>query len=81
MFYIFLLVRFGFIRFDDIGSATQALKQLNYTEVDGKTIELRYAEDRSEGGGRGGGGRGGGRGRGRGELLYTPRPVRIDAPL
>ena len=58
--------RFGFIRFDTIDSATQALKKLNYTEVDGKTIELRYAEDRSEGGGSRG--RGGGRGRGRGQL-------------
>ena len=62
--------RFGFIRFDDIESATKALKKLNYSEVDGREIELRYAEERgtTPGGGRGRGG--GGRGRGRGKCYW-----------
>ena len=60
-------IRFGFIRFDDIDTATKALKQHNGITVDGQTIELRYAEDRGPpsggrgppSGGRGRGGRGG----------------------
>ena len=57
---------FGFIRFDDIDLATKALKKHNGVTVDGRELELRYAEDRSGGGGTPGGGRGGGGGRGRG---------------
>lgn len=64
------MCRFGFIRFDDIDTATKALKKHNGVIVNGRELELRYAEERSEGGG-GGGGRGqrspfGGRGGGRG---------------
>ena len=60
--------RFGFIRFDDIDSASDALKKFNYTEVDGREIELRFAEERPPPGGTPGSGGfgGGGRGRGRG---------------
>lgn len=68
--------RFGFIRFDDVETATQALKNHNYSEVDGRSIELRFAEERppsdgGSGGGFRGGGRGGGRGRGRGKYNYS----------
>ena len=58
---IIYFYRFGFIRFDDVESATKALKKFNYSDVDGREIELRYAEERGEGGG-GGGFRGGGGG-------------------
>ena len=63
---IIYFYRFGFIRFDDIESATKALKKFNYSDVDGREIELRYAEERGEGGGGGRGGGGGGFRGGRG---------------
>lgn len=72
------MCRFGFIRFDDIDTATKALKKHNGVIVNGRELELRYAEERSEGGGGGGrgqrspfGGRGGGRGGRGGRGLLT----------
>ena len=60
--------------FEDVASAQRALKKHDGCEVEGRQIGLRFAEDRSaggggRGGGRGGFGRGGGRGGGRGRLL------------
>lgn len=65
--------------FDDVATAQRALKKHDGCEIEGRQIGLRFAEDRSTGGGgrgggggwRGGGGggggwRGGGRGGGRG---------------
>ena len=69
---------FGFITFEDVLAAENALKSLNGTTVDGRQVALRFAEEKAEGGrgvrrdrgggggyGRGGGG-GGGYGRGGG---------------
>lgn len=58
---------FGFITFEDVLAAENALKSLNGTVVDGRQVTLRFAEERGEGGGRGvrrdrGFGRGGGGG-------------------
>lgn len=56
---------FGFITFESISAAEKALKNYNGTQVDGREVTLRFAEDRGEGGsggGRGGGRRGGGGG-------------------
>ena len=49
--------------FEDIASAQRALRKHNGCEVEGREIEVRFAEDRGGGGGRGGSGgfgRGGG---------------------
>jgi len=57
---------FGFVTFDDDEAADRAIAALNGTELDGRTIKVNVAQERSrEGGGRGGGGgnRGGGRDR------------------
>lgn len=50
-----LLFRFGFVTFEDVASAQRALKKHDGCEVEGRQIGLRFAEDRSAGGG----GRGG----------------------
>lgn len=53
--------------FEDVASAQRALKKHDGCEVEGRQIGLRFAEDRSAGGGGRGGGRGSfGRGGGRG---------------
>ena len=48
---------FGFVTFAEADSATQALENLNGSELDGRTIRVDKATER-------GGGGGGGRGRG-----------------
>ena len=60
---------FGFITFESISAAEKALKNYNGTQVDGREVTLRFAEERGDGGsggGRGGGRRGGGGGGGYG---------------
>ena len=57
---------FGFITFSEEESASNAISELDGTELDGRTIRVNTAEDkRRDGGGGGRGGRGGGGGRGR----------------
>ena len=50
---------FGFITFAEESSANEAMENLNGSELDGRTIRVDSATERS-----GGGGGGGGRGRG-----------------
>ena len=54
---------FGFVEMPDDGEAEEAIIELNGSEVDGREIVVKEAEDRSRGGGgyrgRGGGYRGG----------------------
>ncbi len=58
---------FGFITFTEENSASEAMEQMNGAELDGRTIRVDTANDRSSGGGnRGGGGYGGNRGGGGG---------------
>jgi len=56
---------FGFVTFAEDESAENAMKTLDGTELDGRTIKVNEAHDRRRGGGGGGGG-GYGRGRGGG---------------
>ena len=79
--------RFGFITFEDVATAKKMLNKHNGAQVDGRVIEMRFAEERrstpqSGGGGgrswgRGGGGGGGfrGRGGGRGEVFIFHPPL------
>ncbi len=53
---------FGFVTFGDNASAQQAMNEMNGAELDGRTLNVNEAQERSRGGGGGGGGRGGGRG-------------------
>lgn len=55
---------FGFVSFPDTDAAQKAIAELNGTELDGRTITVNEAQEKSRGGG-GGGGRphGGGGGR------------------
>lgn len=56
---------FGFVEMPDDDAAREAIKNLNDTEFDGRTIVVKEAEDRGNrggGGGRGGYNRGGGGG-------------------
>jgi RNA recognition motif-containing protein len=56
---------FGFVTFVDDAAAEQAMSELDGTELDGRTIRVNEAQEKSRGGRGGGrGGRGGG-GRGR----------------
>ncbi|HHM20574.1 MAG TPA: RNA-binding protein [Bacteroidetes bacterium] len=61
---------FGFVEMPNDDEANEAIRSLNDTDMDGRTIVVKQAEDRSNrrGGGRGGygGGRGGYGGGGRG---------------
>ena len=61
---------YGFVEMPDDDAANEAIRSLNDTDMDGRTIVVKQAEDRGSrgGGGRGGygGGRGGGGGYGRG---------------
>ena len=59
---------FGFVTMSDQAAGQKAIQALNGTESEGRTLNVRIAEDRSGGGGGGGqraqGGGGGGGGRG-----------------
>ncbi|MFK7981684.1 MAG: RNA recognition motif domain-containing protein [Saprospiraceae bacterium] len=59
---------FGFVEMDDDAAAQTAIDELNDSELDGRTIVVKEAEDRGGRRGGGGGGRGGygGGGGGRG---------------
>lgn len=59
---------FGFVTFVEGSAADQAMAELDGTTLDGRTIRVNEAQEKSRGGGRGGrgggrGGRGGGGGR------------------
>jgi RNA recognition motif-containing protein len=49
---------FGFVTMDTAANAAKAIAQMNGASVDGRTLKVNEAEERSNGGG-GGGGRGG----------------------
>ena len=53
---------FGFVTFADASSAQKAVQEMNGAELDGRTLNVDIAQERSGGGGGGGGGRGGGGG-------------------
>ena len=50
---------FGFVTFAEGSHADTAMQEMNGTELDGRTINVNEARERSFGGGGGGGGRGG----------------------
>ena len=52
---------FGFVTFEDISSADEAIKEMDGTDLDGRTIRVSEAQEQRPRGG-GGGGRGGGGG-------------------
>jgi len=57
---------FGFVTFSQEEDAKKAISQMDGTSLDGKTIKVNEAQQKSaRGGGRSGGGFGGGRGSGR----------------
>ena len=57
---------FGFVTFAQDEDAKKAISQMDGTSLDGKTIKVNEAQEKSpRGGGRSGGGFGGGRGGGR----------------
>jgi len=57
---------FGFVTFDQDEDAKTAISKMNGTNLDGKTIKVNEAQQKSaRGGGRSGGGFGSGRGSGR----------------
>jgi len=57
---------FGFVTFDHDEDAKTAISKMDGTNLDGKTIKVNEAQEKSpRGGGRSGGGFGGGRGSGR----------------
>ncbi len=57
---------FGFVTFSQEEDAKKAISQMDGTSLDGKTIKVNEAQEKSpRGGGRSGGGFGGGRGGGR----------------
>jgi cold-inducible RNA-binding protein len=65
---------FGFVTFSDSATAQNAIKQLDGTVLDGRTLAVNEAQERAPrgggggfGGGRGGGGGGGGGGSRRGD--------------
>ncbi len=58
---------FGFVTFADESAAERAIDEMNGAELDGRTLTVNEARERTGGGGRrdfGGGGGGGGGGRG-----------------
>jgi RNA recognition motif-containing protein len=62
---------FGFVTFADGDSARTAIAEMNGTTLDGRSLKVNEAEERSGfGGGRGGGGGGGGGNRGGGRGRY-----------
>ena len=57
---------FGFVTFSQDDDAKTAISKMDGTSLDGKTIKVNQAQEKSpRGGGRSGGGFGGGRGSGR----------------
>ena len=57
---------FGFVTFDQDDDAKTAISKMDGTNLDGRTIKVNEAQEKSpRGGGRSGGGFGGGRGSGR----------------
>jgi RNA recognition motif-containing protein len=56
---------FGFVTFAQDEDAKKAISQMDGTSLDGKTIKVNEAQEKSPRGGRPGGGFGGGRGSGR----------------
>ena len=57
---------FGFVTFESSEHAEAAVTALDGTEIDGRSVRVNEAQERSPRGGGGGGGRGGGGGGGRG---------------
>jgi RNA recognition motif-containing protein len=57
---------FGFVTFADANSANSAIQGMDGKELDGRTIKVNVAQERTGGGGGGGGGRGFGGGGGYG---------------
>src|SRR5206468_3785131 len=55
---------FGFVEMSSAAEAQQAIEKLNGRELQGRTLNVSEARERSSGGGGGGGGGGGDRGRG-----------------
>lgn len=47
---------FGFVTFADSGSAQTAIEEMNGQPIDGRTVTVNEAQERSGGGGGGGGG-------------------------
>ncbi len=47
---------FGFVTFADSSSAQKAVQEMNGAELDGRTLNVDVAQERSRGGGGGGGG-------------------------
>ncbi len=47
---------FGFVTFADSEAAGQAIREMNGAELDGRTLNVDVAQERSRGGGGGGGG-------------------------
>ena len=56
---------FGFVTFSSDEAAESAMGEMDGKELDGRTIRVNIAQERSRGGGGGRGGRGGGGGGGR----------------
>ncbi|MBN4049458.1 RNA-binding protein [bacterium AH-315-N03] len=52
---------FGFVTFADPNAAQKAIQEMNGAELDGRTLNVDLAQERSGGGGRRDGGGGGGR--------------------
>ncbi len=57
---------FGFVTFVQADDAQSAIAALDGADLDGRTIRVNVAQEKSRGGGGGGGGRGGHRGNDRG---------------
>jgi cold-inducible RNA-binding protein len=51
---------FGFVTFNEAGDAETAVEQMEGSELDGRTLNVKEAHDRPDRGGGGGGGGGGG---------------------
>jgi len=51
---------FGFVTFEDANAASKAIAEMNGKELDGRSIKVSEAQEKSEGGGGRGGNRGGG---------------------
>jgi cold-inducible RNA-binding protein len=56
---------FAFVEMSSDAEAAKAIESFNGRELDGRTLTVNEAQERSGGGGGGGGGRGGGGGGGR----------------
>jgi RNA recognition motif-containing protein len=55
---------FGFVTFAENDASNKAIEMMDGSELDGRSIKVNEAQERSGGGGGGRGGRGGGGGRG-----------------